>query len=395
MKKSLALVLALLSAAVLHAEWGFKSSTVITNGNWEIGVSVKNDVDTTLTSYVAGSGTLDLRKFSEETGCKVRSLGTIFSSNPVVSEIILADADLTTLASYGFQNCYSLQSITPFFPPSVTLMGSYAFQNCTNLVGDLAITNMASVSAGAFTSTRITSARLCEQLVSLNGAFNGCYSLTNVTPSFPPTLESIAGYAFYNCTNLAGRFVLSNQKIRLLENCIFENTAIEDLTIPQSITNIASYFAKNCKALTNVSVALQGRAPEPTPCYIGYQAFYNCPKLATLELPFPGYATGHGNNVHIGSCPSLRRIHIFGPAIPKIAISGYTNYVLQILCSRQQDKAGWEALATPLTEDDRLRETYPGPKTFGTDNSTLITPTAWLVWASSPYDRAPTTIFVR
>ena len=50
MKKSLALVLALLSAAVLHAEWGFKSSTVITNGNWEIGVSVKNDVDTTLTS---------------------------------------------------------------------------------------------------------------------------------------------------------------------------------------------------------------------------------------------------------------------------------------------------------------------------------------------------------
>ena len=88
-------------------------------------------------------------------------------------------------------------------------------------------------------------------------------------------------------------------------------------------------------------------------------------------------------------------IHIFGPAIPKSAISGYTNYVLQILCSRQQDKAGWEALATPLTEDDRLRETYPGPKTFGTVKTTRITPTARLVWASSPYDRGPTTIFVR
>ena len=61
----------------------------------------------------------------------------------------------------------------------------------------------------------------------MNGAFDGCSSLTSVT--IPDSATSIGEYAFYGCSSLTS------------------------VTIPDSVTSIGKYAFDGCSKLTNVT----------------------------------------------------------------------------------------------------------------------------------------------
>ncbi|MDE6656772.1 MAG: leucine-rich repeat domain-containing protein, partial [Anaeroplasmataceae bacterium] len=88
------------------------------------------------------------------------------------------------------------------------------------------------------------------------GAFNNCVSLSHVYLPMGGTLHAIDSYAFSGCTGL------------------------EDVVIPESVSEIGSYAFENCFEMTDI--IFEGDSSLVT---IGAYAFKNCRAVQRLELP--------------------------------------------------------------------------------------------------------------
>lgn len=73
-----------------------------------------------------------------------------------------------------------------------------------------------------------------------NGMFQGCVSLETDENMFPTTLKKIKQYAFEGCTSLR-KLVLPEGVTSIYEGA-FANTGIEEITIPNTVTNIRTSF---------------------------------------------------------------------------------------------------------------------------------------------------------
>ncbi len=331
----------------------------------------------------------------------VTSMGYLAFAGTKIAEVLL-NPDITTLGSV-FSYCSALTNVTPFLPPGVKTLGAGVFRDCTSLRGDLCITNVTSIPGTAFYKTKITSARLSEQLTAIgDDAFNSCLNLTSVTPFLPDTLKSLGSspLAYIPCT---GRLRIGPD-FQKIGNKAFKHNQFEELEMSCGVTNIGGEAFHNCSALTNVFVTRQNCRPRASAgCVIANSFNSGCGKLVSVEIPFtrPLKATA----APFADCTALKRIKFFGPAFVDngaFGVTGPSAYKYAIYCSKEQDEAGWRALADPgsPSAEERLRDDYPGAATFGTltraasgTTNTIIK--AWLVWESSPYDSGGTLFFVR
>lgn len=166
-----------------------------------------------LTFISAGDGT-----------CAVSAVDKSLAGAVSVPEVSPYGDRVTTIASYGFQSCTWITSLT--LPDSVTVIKSGAFLGCSGLVSIQMPERLTSMGTGVFqkctklrsiimpegiktlprqtfeTCTELQSVEFKEGLVKIDdNAFNGCSRLT--TLYIPATLESVGSSAFLNCCGLS------------------------------------------------------------------------------------------------------------------------------------------------------------------------------------------------
>lgn len=138
-----------------------------------------------------------------------------FSDCTALENIILANT-VAYIGSSAFKNCSALKEI--ILPKGITGIGSYFFQNCSNL----------------------TQIDIPESVSTIDDyAFSGCTGLTEVT--IPDSVTSIPVYAFKDCTSLES--VVINNPFTSLEQTSFSGCKVlTRVTVPSYAVN-GNYYS--------------------------------------------------------------------------------------------------------------------------------------------------------
>ncbi len=114
---------------------------------------------------------------------------------------VVIPEQVKTIGSRAFYKKTRLKSVT--IPASVTSIGGLAFSYCKSLASVSIPKSVTSIGVSAFNNcTSLTSVTIPESITSIgNSTFSYCTSLTSVT--IPESVTIIESYAFYYCTSLA------------------------------------------------------------------------------------------------------------------------------------------------------------------------------------------------
>ena len=181
-------------------------------------------------------------------------------------------------------------------PEGITEIGSYAFDGCSNL----------------------TSVSIPSSVTSIgNSAFYDCNNLTLV--SIPSSVTSIGNSAFYGCNNLTAVHICDlsawcrisfggvyAQPLYYAHRLYMDGQEIQDLVIPDGITEIGSYAFDGCRSLTSVSIPAGVTR-------IGAEAFNDCSSMVSVSIP--GSVTDIGQFA-FGDCSSLERVFCLAESVP-------------------------------------------------------------------------------
>jgi hypothetical protein len=165
-----------------------------------------------------------------------------------------------------FRNCTSVE--TMLLPPNLATIGSYLFgTEATSAKGSVSyIYGMTSLKQIVIPAT-----------VSTIGdyAFNGCTALENVVFETGSRLISLGANIFADTPAL--KEVVLPGNLRSVGRSCFENSGVQIIDLPTTVTIIGDYAFLDCNALTTANF--------PNCESIGIDAFYNCDALTTADFP--------------------------------------------------------------------------------------------------------------
>lgn len=173
----------------------------------------------------------------------------------------------TSIAAQAFNNCKSLESIT--LPDSIKRIEREAFKYCLELREVIVSenSNIEFVGARAFAYTKITNADFAQRAELGNGAF--CKTMVT-SFAFTKNQKIIPGYLFTDCKNLSE--ISFEDGVITIGPGAFENTAVKNVVMPDSIVDFGGSTFEDCKELETVVI------PKNTE-YIREWAFSRCEKL--------------------------------------------------------------------------------------------------------------------
>ena len=228
MKKSLALLLAVIIMATTFTALPFTASAAENLETSEVGASSGTTGDCTWslddegTLTVSGNGEMD--NYSYEYDSKNNSFYTTAPWGTNIKSVVI-EKGVTSIGDDAFLGCTGLTSVT--IPDSVTSIGESAFEDCTGL----------------------TSVTIGNSVNSIGKyAFYGCTGLTSVT--IGNSVTSIGDRAFYKCTGLTS------------------------VTIPDSVTSIGEKALgySEYKKVDNFTIyGVKGSAAEKYANYNGFK----------------------------------------------------------------------------------------------------------------------------
>ena len=214
-------VLSLALGASAEVRWTYENGVLTeiasaTSGTtlWSFKLSAAGE----LTKNITGNGSqLDFRKAAMPEGApavKTVDAAAFHSgttANATLKQLYLGE-ETTTLGNTALMNFTALTNCT--FGAAFTTMGGRCFKSCSALQEVVLPPLVKSIAGGGniggqmFQScTSLKRVVLPENLETLEGsAFNGCSSLTNVTPFLPKSVKSLGNSAFYGCGDLRGDF---------------------------------------------------------------------------------------------------------------------------------------------------------------------------------------------
>lgn len=231
------------------------SDVIYFHKNYETGLTyerINNNTEYRISRVNKATGDIVIE--DEYRGKPVTEIGVrAFRMTTKVNSVVVGK-NVRTIGDYAFYNCTSLTSIT--IPDSVSRIGEYAFQ--------------------------------------------GCGLLTKFT--VPQATQEILGNTFAYCRELGE--VKFHEGVRFIGESAFYETALEEVVLPDSVTEIGEYAFSSINPLTSVTIG-SGMTSIPNAAFsenpslkkinfserdgkelsIGSRAFYDCDALSEVELP--------------------------------------------------------------------------------------------------------------
>lgn len=314
--------------------WDFEYVTVNVEKQGEFAETylTQNNYDWTAAQYLKVTGIIndiDLRAM-KNLSCLLKldlSETSIISlpeqfmyENRFINEVKLPTT-LKTIGINAFAYCRSLETIDL---SGVTEIGSHAFGACSALKS-VDLSGVKVLTSSVFSEcSSLTDVKLSGMKTIGSGAFEDCIALKNIDLSL---VADFGDKAFCNCqsletANLASAVVIGNDRYysdgRTFKGCYslrdvtfgndlitignqtFENTAIENVILPEGLTNLGEGAFSQCEKLTSVVFPKSLSA-------IGERAFNNCTSLTKIEMPTG--LTVIGSDAFNG-CTSLEEVSI-------------------------------------------------------------------------------------
>lgn len=234
--------------------------------------------------------------------------GSAFSGCGSLSAVSLPDS-LTSIGSNAFANCAALTEI--IIPDRVAELGSGAFNGCGSMVSARIGSGVTTIGARAWENCgSLTEITLPAGLSDLgNYVWNGCGSLQAINvQAGGAAYKSADGVLFSSDGEELIRFPQAKQGaysipagvVSIRESAFLDCAGVTAISIPEGVTVIPSDAFRDCSAMTSVSIpdgvtAIRSRAFEnsalqtldlpDTVTEIELWAFRNCGGLKTLDLP--------------------------------------------------------------------------------------------------------------
>lgn len=180
-------------------------------------------------------------------------IGGFSSSNRVFTSKLKRawfPSTITTLSTYNFKDCYSLQSVSI---AKNTSLATACFQDCRALQGIVVpkrtINTISSESFFGCKSLRYISIPFNTDLGSSN-AFRDCSALQNLT-SNKSTSSQIGTRYFYGCSSLT-KIDIPNEITFIADSSFADCWSLQTIIIPSSVTYIGSSAFSNCYSMYSV-----------------------------------------------------------------------------------------------------------------------------------------------
>ena len=251
--------------------------------------------------------------------------------------------DITTIGSYAFEYCVSLENIT--LSEKITTIGERAFSNCTSLQSLTIGSGVQTIGSYAFAYCDFTSLTIEDGVQTIGSyAFNGCTNLQNIyIPSIeswcnigfsdydsnplyyaqnlyidgelvtniviPDAVETIGNYAFYGFKGINNIIIDS----ATIGSNAFSSCNFTSLTIGSGVQTIGSFAFSGCTNLQSITI------PD-TVTTIGSNAFYNCTNLQSLTI---GSGVKTIENSAFNDCTNLIEINFNATACSDLLSSNY------------------------------------------------------------------------
>ena len=239
-------------------------------------------------------------KYSSQDGILYNKEKTEFIHIPKgISGAVVIPNSITSIGSSAFYGCSNLTSIS--IPSSVTSIGDRVFYNCSSLASIVIPSGVTSIGSAAFSNcSNLTSIEIPSIVTSIgHSAFWGCSSLTIYCEAESQPSGWNSNWNNTNCP------VVWNSK---------NNDIASDGNIYYVAENGIRYALKDGKATVvgQSKSSISGAKVIPSEITykettysvtsIGYEAFYNCSSLTSIEIPSSVTSIG---SYAFGGCSSL------------------------------------------------------------------------------------------
>ncbi len=293
-----------------------------------------------------------------------------FASCTALQSVTLGNAT-TTIADYSFSDCKTLKSIE--LPATVTSIQAGAFNN-SGLSGALTVpAAVQSIGTNAFAGTKITSVSLPASVTTIGeGAFAPITTLAGInvadgnaafkvdkgvlTTADGKRLLVVAHHAAAMPVELSNDAIetvdpyglayspykaVKLSALKHLSNNAFQNADITEFTLKNGVTVGSNLFSGSKLAklviedgrnevpqgLCNGCAELSSVTLSATTTNMMKDAFANCPKLASMEIP------GSTNYMEPGSVPStIKSLRVLNVSVPVLAAGVFTPEQKDVEC---------------------------------------------------------------
>ncbi len=292
------------------------TANAATSGDFEY--TVLDDGTAEITAYSGSAAELTIP--SELDGYTVTSIGRrAFKGNTSFTSLIIPNSvnnlesmafagcgitsltlgnGMTTVDNQAFMGCNKLASIT--FGKNLKTIGDRVFVSCSSLT-ELVIPNgVTRIGMNAFQKcTNLASVTIPDSVISIGGS---AFLQTKLYDDQPDSVVYIDGWVCgYNGTMPENTSLVFKGGTRGIADKAFLSSNLENVTIPDSVTNSGTAVFDKCKSLKKVIIgdglkkidketfldctSLTDVTIGKNVTSIGDSAFYNCSSLASITIP--------------------------------------------------------------------------------------------------------------